>query len=622
MAEDGVTRRLAAVLAADVAGYTRLMEQDTDGTVAAWRDARDTVIKPSVAEYSGKIVKLTGDGFLVEFPTIQDAVKCAIAMQRGLMSGSLDFRMGVNLGDIVDDGEDIHGEGVNIAARIEALADPGGITISGGVHDQIRNRIDAVYEDLGEQQVKNVSAPVRVYAIRLDGAAAATGNAVAAKRKIPKQARWAVGAAAVVVAVLGVALWQPWVGKVGQADPDKMAFPLPTKPSIAVLPFDNLTGDKAQDYLADGLSENIITTLATLPGLFVIARNSTFTYKGKAVKVTKVAEELGVRFVLEGSVQRAGDTVRVTAQLIDAVRGFHVWTKSYDRELTNLFALQDEISEQIATALEVKLTEGEQARLRRKSTSNPEAYRLYLQGKANFRLFTPHDLKRAEKLFEQAFTVDPRFVAALVELAHVHYVYGRVRWSDDPTASFRKAEALVRQGLEIDADYPEAFTSLGRIERSWHRDFEKALTHHRKAVTLSPNCAECLRELANELQYMGDGSRAIPIFKQAMRLEPNYSILYLIGLGRSYNLTGEHPKAIQTFEEAIKRWPNNYWGYLNIAITYAMMGQIDDARRFVEETLRRRAGLRASLHAEFTPYKDRARAEREADLPRKAGMPD
>ena len=417
-------------------------------------------------------------------------------------------------------------------------------------------------------------------------------------------------------------MWQPWVSKVGQADPDKMAFPLPTKPSIAVLPFDNLTGDKAQDYLADGLSENIISTLATLPDLFVIARNSTFTYKGKAVKVTKVAEELGVRFVLEGSVQRSGDTVRVTGQLIDAVRGHHVWTKSYDRKLTNLFALQDEISEQIATAMEVKLTEGEQARLRRKSTSDPEAYRLYLQGKAKFRLFTPRDLKRAEKLFEQALAVDPRFVAALVELAHVHYVYGRVRWSDDPTASFRKAEALVRQGLEIDADYPEAFTSLGRIERSWHRDFEKALTYHRKAVALAPYCAECLRELANETQYIGDGARAIPIFKQAMRLEPNYSILYLLGLGLSYRLTGGYPKAVQVFKEMIKRWPNNYWGYLHSAIDYGMMGQIDDARRFVKETLRRRANMTASLHAKYTPYKDRARAKREADILREAGMPD
>ncbi len=270
----------------------------------------------------------------------------------------------------------------------------------------------------------------------------------------------------------------------------------------------------------------------------------------------------------------------------------------------------------------MKLTEGEQARLRRKSTSKPEAYRLYLQGKAKFRLFTPRDMKRAEKLFEQALAVDPKFVAALVELAHVHYVYGRVRWSDDPSASFGKAEVLVRQALAIDANYPEAFTSLGRIERSWRRDFEKALTYHRKAVALSPNCAECLRELANELQYIGDGARAIPIFKQAMRLEPNYSALYLLGLGRSYNLTGEHPKAVQTYEEMIKRWPNSYWGYLNIAVTYGMMGQTDDARRYVKEALRRRPNLRTSVIAKQSPYKDRARAEREADLLRGAGMPD
>lgn len=317
----------------------------------------------------------------------------------------------------------------------------------------------------------------------------------------------------------------------------------------------------------------------------------------------------------------AADTVRVTAQLIDAVGGFHIWTKSCDRQLTSLFALQDEISEQIAAALEVKLTEGEQARLRRKSTSLPEAYQLYLQGKADFRRFTFRDMKHAENLFEQALGIDPKFVAAVVELAHVHYVYGRLRWSDDPNASFAKAEALVQQALAIDADYPEGFTSLGRIERSWHQNYDQALTYHRESVALAPNCAECLCELANELQYIGDGEHAIPIFKQAMRLDSNYSILYLQGLARSYNLTGEYPKSLQASEEMIKRWPNSYWGYLQAAITHGMAGEADEARRYVKEALRLRPNLRASLHADVTPYKDRARASREAEFLRNAGRP-
>ena len=579
-------RRLAAILAADVVGYSRLMGEDEAGTLERLKSLRRELVQPKIAEGRGRIVKLMGDGLLAEFPSVVEAVRCAVDIQQdmaGQEAGLPDerrirLRIGVNLGDIIVEGSDIYGDGVNVAARLEGLAEPGGICISGKVYEEVRNKLRTAFEDLGEQEVKNIPEPVRVY-------------------------RWTDAAA------------DPMPGTEG-------ALPLPDKPSIAVLPFTNMSGDPDQEYFSDGITEDIITELSRFRSLFVIARNSSFTYKGEAVKIKQVAEELGVRFVLEGSVQRSGDTVRVTAQLIDAVRGFHVWTKRYDRELTNLFALQDEISEQIATALEVKLTEGEQARLRRKSTSKPEAYRLYLEGKANFRLFTRSDMKRAENLFEQALAVDPKFVAAIVELAHVHYVYGRVPWSDDPTASFRKAEALVRQALAIDANYPEAFTSLGRIERSWRRDFEKALTYHRKAVALSPNCAECLRELANELQYIGDGASAIPIFKQAMRLEPNYSILYLAGLGQSYNLTGEHPKAVQAFKEMIKRWPNSHWGYLNIAITYGMMGQTDDARRYVKEALQRRASLRASLYVKYTPYKDRARAEREAAILRKAGMPD
>jgi len=630
MAEGDVTRRLTTIVAADIAGYTRLMGADDEGTLAALRSHRNEVIDPKIAEHGGRIANTAGDSLLLEFPSVVDALRCAIDVQRTLRERNanvpqdrrIEFRVGINVGDVMAEGEDLLGDGVNVAARIESLAAPGGICLSRTARDQVRNRPDVILGDLGEVEVKNIDQPIRIFKVLFDGETAPTQPLRPSRKLSPLTVGSGVALLILIVFAAGALVWRPWEPDFEPARPAEMNFPLPTKPSIVVLPFDNLTGDEGQDHLADGLSENIISTLATMPDLFVIARNSSFTYKGKAVQVKKVAEDLGVRFVLEGSVQRSGDAVRVTAQLIDAVRGFHVWTKRYDRELTNLFALQDEISGQIATALEVKLTEGEQARLRRKSTSKPEAYRLYLEGKANFRLFTPRDMKRAESLFEQAITVDPRFVAAIVELAHVHYVYGRVRWSDDPNASFGKAEALVQQALEIDADYPEGFTSLGRIERSWRQDFDKALTYHRKAVALAPNCAECLRELANELQYIGDGNQAIPIFKQAMRLEPNYSTLYLMGLGRSYNLTGEYSKALQTADEMIKRWPNSYWGYLHAAITHGMMGQFDDAQRNVEEVMRRRAKLKASTHAKYTPYKDRARANREAEILRKAGMPD
>ena len=303
MAEREVQRRLAAILAADVAGYTRLIETDTDGTVEAWQDAREDVIRPRVSDHSGKIVKLTGDGFLVEFPTVQDAVNCAIAMQQGLADSSLNFRMGVNLGDIVDDGEDIHGEGVNLAARLEGLAEPGGIVISGGVYDQVKNRIDADYEDMGLQKVKNVSAPVQAYRVRqqkMDGDAAA-----------PRQG---------------------------------ITTEVFDRPAVAVLPFDNMSGDEEQEYFADGITEDIITELAKWGWFPVIARNSTFAYKGQSPDIRKVADELGARYVVEGSVRKSGNRVRITAQLIDAVTGHHVWAERYDRDLTDVFAVQDEIT--------------------------------------------------------------------------------------------------------------------------------------------------------------------------------------------------------------------------------------------------------------------------------------
>ena len=630
MAKRKVQRKLTTILAADVEGYTRLMRADEEATLQTLGEYRET-IDALIARHDGRIFSTGGDSVLAEFGSAVEAVRCAISCQEEIASRNAEladerklmFRIGINVGDVMVRDGDLFGDGVNVAARLEGLASSGGVCVSSSVFEQVKHKLSLGFEDLGPQKVKNIAEPVSAYRLVPGSVAVADAAAIKAPGS-PSRLRWAASAAAVLLLLVaaGMAWWQPWVARVEPARLANMAFPLPTKPSIAVLPFDNLTGDKAQDHLADGLSENIISTLATMPGLFVIARNSSFTYKGKAVKVKKVAEDLGVRFVLEGSVQRSGDTVRVTAQLIDAVRGYHVWTKRYDRKLTNLFALQDEIAGQIAAAMEVKLTEGEQSRLRRKSTSKPEAYRLYLQGKAHFRRFNPRDMKRAEKLFEQALAVDPKFVAALVELAHVHYIYGRVGWSGDPNASYRKAEALVRQALAIDAGYPEAFTSLGRIERSWRRDFNKALTYHRKAVALAPNCAECLRELANELQYIGDGARAIQIFKQAMRLEPNYSALYLLGLGKSYQLTGEHRKAVQAFEEMIKRWPTSYWGYLHLGITYGMMGRTDDARRYIKEALLRRSSLRASLWVKQSPYKDRARAEREAAILRKAGMPD
>ena len=360
MSDQSVQRRLAAVLAADVAGYTRLMEADSDGTVAAWQAAREAVIRPGVAEYSGKIVKLTGDGFLVEFPTVQDAVNCAITMQTGLAASTLDFRMGVNLGDIIDDGEDIHGEGVNVAARLEGLAEPGGICISGMVYESIRNRIAADFEDMGDQDVKNVSAPVRAYRIRLAGKAEAALNEAISSR-----------------------------------------------PSIAVLPFDNLSNDADQEYFSDGISEDIITQLSRSRWLRVVARNSSFSYKGQSPDIRTVSEELDARYVLEGSVRKAGDRVRISVQLIDGASGDHIWAERYDRELEDIFAVQDDITGTVAAAMEPELANAERQRASSKNPASLDAWDLYYQGTSAYYLRDKPNIAKAIAFWNKASNGTP-----------------------------------------------------------------------------------------------------------------------------------------------------------------------------------------------------------------------
>jgi len=382
-------RKLTAIMSADVAGYSRLMGENEAATVKTL-EAYKQVMFSLIKQHRGRVIDSPGDNLLAEFGSVVDAVQCGVAVQNELKARNADlyenrkmqFRIGINLGDVIEEGERIYGDGVNIAARLEALADPGGICISKTAFDQIETKLPLGYEYLGDQTVKNIAKPVGAYRVLMEPRVTFAGT----KEKKPPITVWRrkpilAGAVAVFVVVIGVAVWNIYwrAPKIEPASKDKMAFPLPDKPSIAVLPFVNMSDDKSQEYLADGITENIISALSQVPDLFVIARNSTFTYKGKPVKVQQVAEELGVRYVLEGSVQRSGDTLRITAQLIDAITGQHVWSERYNRELKNIFALQDEITMKVITALQVKLTVGEGARLLAKGTKNLEAYLKYLQ---------------------------------------------------------------------------------------------------------------------------------------------------------------------------------------------------------------------------------------------------
>ena len=413
MAEGVLNRKLAAIFYADVAGYSRLTGADEEGThktLTAYLDAISTLIEG----HGGRVLHYAGDAVLAEFASIIIALRCAVEVQRGLAvrnasladDRKVQFRIGVNLGDVIVDRDELYGDGVNVAARLESLAEPGGICISRKVLDEVRNKLDLAFEDMGEQRVKNIAEPVRTYRVRMDSDSVAGAPVAKVSGSIPWR-RAAPPAIFMVLAVTVVLVWfKPWAPPVEIAVEKNMAFPLPDKPSIAVLPFDNLSGDPAQAYFADGITEDIITTLSRISDLFVIARNSTFVYKGKPVKVQRVAEELGVRYVLEGSVQRDEGKVRVTAQLIDALSGNHLWAERYDRKIDDLFALQDEITEHIVTALQIKLTAGEQMRVHRKHTRSLEAWNLLGAGVEHFYRRNKTDNARARQLFEQSVEVD------------------------------------------------------------------------------------------------------------------------------------------------------------------------------------------------------------------------
>jgi TolB-like protein/class 3 adenylate cyclase len=453
------SRRLAAILAADVAGYSRLMGADEEGTLAALKTIRRELADPKIKEHRGRIVKTTGDGLLLEFASVVDAVRCAVDVQREMAQRNADvpperrieFRMGINVGDIIRDGRDIYGDGVNIAARLEALAEPGGICVSRVVRDQVRDKLSFSFEDLGEQQVKNIARPVRVHRV-----------------------------------VLGEA--------VGLAEPtaDCPASPplaLPHKPSIAVLPFQNMSGDPEQEYFADGMVEEIITALSRIRWLFVIARNSSFTYKGHAVDVKQVGRELGVRYVLEGSVRKAGGRVRITAQLIDADSGAHLWADRFDGSIDDVFDLQDQVAIDVAGVIEPTLQAAEMARSIERPTADLTAYDLYLRAVALSFSWDKSATTRALELLEQAIERDPHYGSAIVQAATRHFELHLNGWTDDPETSRLKGVELSRQALQVAGDDPNVLSNAAYILGYFGEEIGVVIALLDRALSLNPSSA-------------------------------------------------------------------------------------------------------------------------------------
>jgi len=602
MGDQSGQRRLAAILAADVVAYSRLMHEDEAGTVAAWQAARREVIDPTLLEFHGRVVKRTGDGFLAEFTTTESAVACAKTMQERLASHRLQFRMGINLGDITDDGEDIHGDGVNIAARLEGLAEPGSVYLSGAVYDQVHQKLKGGFENLGEHTVKNIETPIRVYRLSRALSTSVSGANDGPPRKRKRSKVYAYGAiGALILGVVGsVAAWRPWLVRVEPASAHRMSFKLPDKPSVAVLPFDNLSGEPDLRVVIDGLVDEVTTSLSKIPRLFVISRNSTFAYKGKAVRANKVAEDLGVRFVLEGSVRKSGPKVRFTVQLVDAVAGYEVWAETYDRELKDVLALQSDIALKIATELDVKLVSGERARIQRGTTLSLEAYEALLKAEAAPKDTRENNLAQI-RMFESATKIDPHFAAAYAGAAIRQAQMGRVGFEEAEVA-YREAELLARKAIEVNDTYPGGYLALSAVYR-FRGEFEKSLELVEKAIDLAPNDAEAIMYKGRMLRLLpGRASEAIPLIKSAMRLNPRYPAVYVAQLSWAYFAAGQYKEAHDTALEYARRRPNSDHAHWRLALTYSLLGQPEKARAAAAQTLSINPRRTIKKTIELSPY--------------------
>jgi adenylate cyclase len=626
MADEGFKRKLAAILSADVVGYSRLMRADEAATV---RDlaAHRVLINEIIKQHNGRIVDSPGDNILAEFASVVDAVNGAIKIQDEIKKSNsgvpkdrrMEFRIGINLGDVIEEDERIYGDGVNIAARVEGLAAGGGIAISGTVYEHIKDKLSLGYHYLGEQDVKNIPEPVRVY--RLLTETADVGKMIGEKKPKSNKLLWAA-AAAVVLIILSVCIitiknyyFRP---SFEPASEEKMAFPLPEKPSIAVLPFDNMSGDPEQDYFSDGLSEEIITALSSVPELFVIARNSTFTYKGKPVKVQQISEELGVQYVLEGSVRKSGEKVRITAQLIDALKGHHLWAESYDRNIEDLFVVQEEISMKIITELQVELTGREGNRLRAPCSENLRAYLKFLKALGHSNRFTKEDIDAAKRLAEEAIALDPEYACAYSLLGATYFQDVMLGASRSRKHSIAKAKELIDRAITLNPSLAGPHALLSRVF-ILARQYDKAISTAKKAIELDPNSAMAHNAMGSALVSVGQSEDSLPFLKQAVRLDP-YSTIYYTSLGFSYFLIGKYNEAIHECKKAANINPKNLYAQLCLASTYSAAGYEKEASAAATEILRINPRFSVEYFSKMSSFQ---KADKELFISslRKAGLP-
>jgi len=628
MAENADHRKLAAILCADVKGYSKLMGEDESYTVGALKECRK-LFAENIQDHGGRVVNAPGDSILAEFPSVVSAVKCAVEIQNQLNDRNADlpdnrkmvFRIGVNLGDVIQSEDAIYGDGVNIAARIEGLAEPSGVSISRSVFNQVRNKLPFGYEYQGEHQVKNITNPVKVY--KLLTAPDDAGKLIGMEPGV-SASKWiwpTVVVAAIVVTLIGYQVYQEIAGpRFEPASVEKMAYPLPEKPSIAVLPFKNLSGDPKQNYLSEGLTEQIISTLSRFRTLFVISGNSTSTYKGKNVKIQNVAEDLGVRYVLEGSLQTSADRIRITAQLIDATTGHYIWSQRYDREQKEIFAIQDDITLEITKALQSDVMSGEQARIWAKnSTTNLEAWEKWLQGDEYFFRITKDDNATARRLFEEAIVLDAEYAFAYVMLGWTYWFDARFGWVDSRAESFKMAGKYAQKGMELNDTLDNAYLLMGSVyfQQGQH---DKAIAEVERAIALNPNGANNYIGMAGMVGGLGRWDESIQLAKKAIRLHPFAPALYYHYLGSAYFMTGQLDESITTIKKALHARPNYLPAHAFLAACYSSLDRHAEAAAAADEVRRINPKFNLESYAKRLPYKNKADKERYIAALRKAGL--
>src|SRR5216683_2311626 len=543
-------RKLTAILCADVFGYSRLMGENEEATLRTLTSYRK-LIDGLIQHHRGRFVNSAGDSVVAEFASVVDAVQCANVIQTTLRAENnslsldqrMEFRIGVNLGDVMVEGEQIYGDGVNVAARLESLAEPGGICISGKVHQEIKGKLTLGYEDLGSQQVKNIAETVRVFRVLMEagGAVTPTRQRQGVAREYVRRGIFSIAGLAIIAATIifvqHLSL-RPPTPSASFPPAQPPALTLPDKPSIAVLPFTNMSGDREQEYFSDGITDDLITALSRLPDLFVIARTSTFTYKGKAAKVQDVSRELGVKYILEGSVRKEADQVRTTAQLVDATSGADLWAQHYDRPLRDIFALQDEIVQRIATTLNLQLTLEERGILVRKRTENLEAYDDFLRGTEYYWSFTKDGNAKARQMFEKAIELDSKYADAYAWLGQNYFMGWVFLWSPDPN-TLDRASQLAQQAIALDDSRAFAHSMLGNIYL-FKRQYDQALSEAQRGIALGPNDAFGYETLCYVMNNTRKRAEAIELAEKAMRLDPRRRDFYLCLEGWSYIQMGRY----------------------------------------------------------------------------------